>query len=173
MRIVSLVALALILPAIAYAALININTANATLLDTLLGIGPSKAAAIIDYRTKHGAFTKIEDIQNVSGIGPVTFANMKDKITVEGIATPAPAPQPSPAPVSYKKVQVVEPIISAQENIQTHEEAMIAPTAAVEPAAVGAMSPIERSRASGLFHSVWTFGLLVVIAVAGWAFVFL
>ena len=64
------------------AALVNINTADSATLQTLNGIGPSKAQAIIDYRTQHGPFAKIEDIQNVSGIGPSTYANIKDYITV-------------------------------------------------------------------------------------------
>lgn len=88
MRIASLLTLAFLLPVFAYAALININTADATLLDTLPGIGPSKAAAIITYRSKHGPFTKIEDIQNVSGIGPSTYANIKSLITVGETAPP-------------------------------------------------------------------------------------
>ncbi len=69
------------LPAAA-ADLIDINTADEATLETLSGIGPSKAQAIIDYRTQNGAFAAIEDIQNVSGIGPATFAKIKDYITV-------------------------------------------------------------------------------------------
>ncbi|MEX0919430.1 MAG: helix-hairpin-helix domain-containing protein [Parcubacteria group bacterium] len=64
------------------AALININTANVAELDTLPGIGPAYAQRIIDYRTTNAPFTAIEEIQNVSGIGPTTFANIKDLITV-------------------------------------------------------------------------------------------
>ncbi len=72
----------LFVPMLAYAALININTADSTLLQTLPGIGPSKATGIIDYRTQHGPFAQIQDIQNVSGIGPSTFANIQALITV-------------------------------------------------------------------------------------------
>jgi len=68
----------------AAATLVNINTADSATLQTLNGIGPSKAQAIIDYRTQNGPFAKIEDIQNVSGIGPSTYANIKDYITVSG-----------------------------------------------------------------------------------------
>ena len=82
MRVTGLLALAVLFPAIAYAALININTADATLLDTLPGIGPTYAARIVDYRTAHGPFARIEDIQNVSGIGPSTYANIAALITV-------------------------------------------------------------------------------------------
>ncbi|TAK13270.1 MAG: hypothetical protein EPO32_05970 [Anaerolineae bacterium] len=45
------------------------------------GIGPVRAQAILDYRSEHGPFTRIEQIINVSGIGPVTFEGLKDLIT--------------------------------------------------------------------------------------------
>ncbi len=64
--------------------LININTATLEELDTLPGIGPSKAQAIIDYRNTNGNFSAIEDIMNVSGIGQTTFDNIKNLITVSG-----------------------------------------------------------------------------------------
>jgi len=66
----------------AEADLININTASSTELDTLPGIGPTTAQKIIDYRTQNGPFVSIEDIINVSGIGPGTYEKLKDKITV-------------------------------------------------------------------------------------------
>lgn len=63
-------------------ALININTADATLLDTLPGIGPSTAQAIIEFRTNNGPFKKIEDIKNVPRIGDVLFDKIRSMITV-------------------------------------------------------------------------------------------
>jgi competence protein ComEA len=62
--------------------LININTASASELDALPGIGPVIAKSIVDYRTAHGNFHSIDDIQNVPRIGPATFSKFKDKITV-------------------------------------------------------------------------------------------
>lgn len=62
---------------------ININTATAEELDQLPGIGPSKAKKIVDYRQQNGPFKAIEDIEKVSGIGPQTFENIKDFITVK------------------------------------------------------------------------------------------
>lgn len=62
--------------------LININTATLEELDSLPGIGPTVAQNIIDYREENGPFQQIEDVLNVSGIGPAAFENIKDLITV-------------------------------------------------------------------------------------------
>jgi competence protein ComEA len=62
---------------------VNINTADTTSLESLPGIGPSLAQRILDYRQAHGPFARIEDIQDVSGIGPATFAKIQDLITTE------------------------------------------------------------------------------------------
>ncbi len=61
---------------------INLNTASASSLDSLPGIGPSYAKRIIDYRETNGGFKAIEEVMNVKGIGPKTFEKMKDKITI-------------------------------------------------------------------------------------------
>lgn len=62
--------------------MININKATAEELDALPGIGPTKAGAIIDYRTQHGDFKTIEDIENVKGIKAGEFSKIKDHIKV-------------------------------------------------------------------------------------------
>lgn len=62
---------------------VNINTASESELDTLSGVGPSTAKAIIQYRSESGSFKSIEDIKNVSGIGDGKFDKIKDDITVE------------------------------------------------------------------------------------------
>jgi len=74
-------------PLLHAAALVNINTADQAALETLNGIGPSKAQAIISYRTQNGPFANIEDIMNVSGIGTATFNGIKDYITVGDTGT--------------------------------------------------------------------------------------
>ncbi|PIP21355.1 MAG: hypothetical protein COX39_03285 [Candidatus Nealsonbacteria bacterium CG23_combo_of_CG06-09_8_20_14_all_40_13] len=61
---------------------ININTADATTLDSLPGIGPVYASRIIEYRQANGGFKSIEEIEQIKGIGPATFEKMKDKITI-------------------------------------------------------------------------------------------
>jgi competence protein ComEA len=63
--------------------LVNINTAGLDELDALPGIGPATAQKIIDYRTANGPFLAIEDILNVSGIGPATFEDIKNLITTQ------------------------------------------------------------------------------------------
>lgn len=62
---------------------VNINTADITALESLPGIGPSLAQRIVDYRQAHGPFARIEDIEEVSGIGPATFAKIQELITTE------------------------------------------------------------------------------------------
>jgi competence protein ComEA len=64
--------------------LININTASAVELETLSGIGPVLAGAIIQFRQENGPFVKTSDIQSVAGIGPVTYEKIKSSITVGG-----------------------------------------------------------------------------------------
>jgi competence protein ComEA len=62
--------------------LININTASATEFETLSGIGEVLAAAIVDYRTENGPFASVDDLENVSGIGPATLEEIRDQVTV-------------------------------------------------------------------------------------------
>lgn len=62
---------------------ININQATQSELETLPGIGPSKARAILDYRAIIGSFQTIEEIKQVKGIGEKTFEKLKPLIAVE------------------------------------------------------------------------------------------
>jgi competence protein ComEA len=61
---------------------ININTADATALQQLNGVGPSTAQKILDYRNSNGKFQTVEQLKNVSGIGEKTFEKLKDHICV-------------------------------------------------------------------------------------------
>ena len=69
-------------PAGALAGLININTATATELEALSGIGEVLAATIVEYRTTNGPFTAVDELLDVSGIGPATLEEIRDQITV-------------------------------------------------------------------------------------------
>ena len=70
-------------PVFSSSELININTAASFQLESLPGLGPTTAARIIAYREENGPFFSIEDIINVSGIGPGTYERIKDLITVD------------------------------------------------------------------------------------------
>lgn len=70
----------------AYAA-VNINTATQAELETLQGIGPAKAKAIIDHRKKNGSFKSADDLEKVKGIGPATLKRLRKDIAVGGATT--------------------------------------------------------------------------------------
>ncbi|MBQ9090913.1 MAG: helix-hairpin-helix domain-containing protein [Anaerotignum sp.] len=61
---------------------IDVNSATGMELETLSGIGSSRAADIIKYREENGNFSRIEDLMKVSGIGEKTFEEIKEQITV-------------------------------------------------------------------------------------------
>jgi len=71
------------LPASADPALINVNTATLSQLDTLPGIGPVLAQRIIDYREAHGPFTSPAQLILVEGIGEKRLAEIIGLITIE------------------------------------------------------------------------------------------
>jgi len=64
-------------------AILNINTADAETIASLLdGIGAVRAQAIVDYRLEYGDFLHIDELQDVPGIGEVTFERIKSKLSV-------------------------------------------------------------------------------------------
>lgn len=88
-------------------AAVNLNTATKQELESLQGIGPAKAQAIIDYRTKNGGFKTIDDLKNVSGIGEKTFDKLKGDIIVSG--KPAAAPGKSVPTTAGAKNTATQP----------------------------------------------------------------
>ncbi|HIS79167.1 ComEA family DNA-binding protein [Anaeromassilibacillus sp. An200] len=62
---------------------VNLNTATLEQLDTLPGIGPVTAQAILDYREENGPFTSVEELEQVYGIGEKTLEKLRDSVTVE------------------------------------------------------------------------------------------
>jgi competence protein ComEA len=63
-------------------AVVNINTASASDLEALPGIGAKTAARIVEYRQKNGPFKKVEELMNVRGVGEKNFLKLKPQITV-------------------------------------------------------------------------------------------
>ena len=64
--------------------LVDLNTADATQLDELPGVGPSTAAAIISHREKEGPFTSVDGLLDVRGIGEAKLEALRDLVTVGG-----------------------------------------------------------------------------------------
>ena len=60
---------------------VDLNTATVEQLQTLPGIGPVLAQRIIDYRTAHGPFSSVDGLQQVGGIGPSKFSQLKDHVS--------------------------------------------------------------------------------------------
>ena len=89
-------------------AAININTATEAELQTLSGIGPSKAKAIVEYRKQNGNFKTTADIKNVKGIGDGIFNKISAEINVAGSSTKA-VPKPATAPAATKTTAPVKP----------------------------------------------------------------
>lgn len=62
---------------------INLNTATATELATLKGIGPAKAQAIVEHRDKNGPFKSIDDLKMVRGIGDKMLEQLRPQLSVD------------------------------------------------------------------------------------------
>lgn len=75
----------------AFAASINLNTATASQLEALNGVGAAKAEAIVAYRTAHGGFKSVDELANVKGIGDKTVEKNREQMSV---AAPARKSQP-------------------------------------------------------------------------------
>jgi competence protein ComEA len=73
-----------------WAAAVDINTADAKALESLNGIGPAKAQAIVDYRTKNGPFRMVDDLAKVPGIKAATVDKNRELATVGGTAAAKP-----------------------------------------------------------------------------------
>jgi len=61
---------------------VNLNTATAAELETLPRVGPSMSAKILAWRAENGAFSAIEDLNDVDGVGDKTFESLKDLVTL-------------------------------------------------------------------------------------------
>lgn len=71
---------------------VDLNNATQQELESIHGIGPAKASAIIEYRTQHGGFKSLDELDNVPGFGPKHVEKMRAAATVRGVsASAAPA----------------------------------------------------------------------------------
>jgi competence protein ComEA len=69
-------------PGMTQSALIDLNLAEQSLLETVPGIGPVKAAAIVQYRTESGPFASLDELLEVAGIGPATLEAIRPYLSV-------------------------------------------------------------------------------------------
>lgn len=63
-------------------ALVPLNSADQTMLETIPGVGPVTATAILTYRQEIGSFTSLEQLLEVDGIGPATFDSIRAYVTI-------------------------------------------------------------------------------------------
>lgn len=72
----------LALGAVAQAASVDINTADAkTLASAITGVGPKRAQMIVDYRAKHGPFKSVDDLAKIKGIGKATVDRNRARLS--------------------------------------------------------------------------------------------
>ena len=101
-----LVVIGFLMSSLSAFAAVNVNTATQEQLESLNGIGPAKAQAIIEYRQKNGGFKTLEDLDKVPGIGEGVLSKIKSEVTLTGAssvkidAKPAIAPAKSPPVVA-------------------------------------------------------------------------
>ena len=65
-------------------AVVDLNSATPSQLESVKGIGPAKAKAIAEYRDKHGAFKSLDELANVKGFGKASVAKFKGELSVDG-----------------------------------------------------------------------------------------
>ncbi len=94
-------------------AAVDINTASQEQLEAVNGFGPSKAKAIIEYRSKNGPFKSAEDLKKVPGIKDGVYNKVKGEISVGGKmaapAAPAKAEKPAAAAASKAAMKASQP----------------------------------------------------------------
>lgn len=103
---------------------IDLNSADASELAQVPGIGAKMAESIADHRRLHGPFKSVDELRNVRGVGPITFEKVRNHFRAGPVAqqpalelppSPNPGPTPTPAPRSSggaKKIQPGEPPIN-------------------------------------------------------------
>ena len=126
---------------------VNVNTANQSELETLPGIGPAKAAAIIEYRTTNGAFANCAQLDDVPGIGPATLANITPQCEIgDGKAAPSGA-----APAAPKSTKAASSGGGNRVNVNTASASALTALPGIGPSKAAAI--VADRGANGAFAS--------------------
>lgn len=145
-------------------AILDLNTASAEELETLPGIGPAKARAIVEYRSK-SPFTSPDEVINVPGIGPKTYEKFKHRVTVSAPTTQKATPQTAEVSatkptserserpkVAVDATQPNSPTEARKINVNTAGEEELQKLPGIGPAKAKAI--VEYRKTKGPFRSV-------------------
>jgi len=128
-------------------AAVNINTATKTELESIKGIGPVKAQAIIDYRAAHGGFKSIDELDKVKGIGKGTLDKIRGDVSLSGNTAPAIArPSVTPAAVATPAKPPAPATIASPVKPASPASAVTAKPAAVAIPVTPAMGKKESAK---------------------------
>ncbi len=111
----------------------DINAADSAALESVTGIGPSKARAILEYRTRNGPFRTIEAVAEVSGVGPATLANIRVAGFCVGGGSTASGETAASRPAPSEPTAAEEPQIGKCTDINSATAAMLESITGIGP----------------------------------------
>lgn len=128
-------------------AAVNVNTATQEQLQTLNGIGPAKAKAIIDYRNKNGAFKSVDELDKVPGIGQGVLGKLRPDVTISGPTTVKPEAKPE-AKAGAKKAEPAKAVEAAKPAAPAATPAPATKAEAAKPAVTPMAAPAKTDKKS-------------------------